>query len=86
MTEEYGIYHCSGEGECSWYEFACEIVKCFKINARINRCTTEKFKRKAKRPKFSILENLMLKITIGESLRDWKESLKEFAKENINNF
>ena len=86
ITEEYGIYHCSGEGQCSWYEFACEIIKCFNIDAKINGCSTDKFKRKAKRPKFSVLENLMLKTTIGEFVRDWKEALEEFAKENIENF
>lgn len=21
-TEEYGIYHCTGKGECTWYDFA----------------------------------------------------------------
>lgn len=27
ITQEYGIYHCTGKGICSWYDFACEIVK-----------------------------------------------------------
>ncbi|MGU9085598.1 SDR family oxidoreductase, partial [Clostridium perfringens] len=25
-TEEYGIYHCTGKGECTWYDFAKEIM------------------------------------------------------------
>ena len=24
-TEEYGVYHCTGKGECSWYDFAKRI-------------------------------------------------------------
>ena len=27
VTEEYGIYHCTGEGECSWYDFAVKIAE-----------------------------------------------------------
>ena len=25
LTNFYGIYHCTGNGECSWFDFACEI-------------------------------------------------------------
>ena len=25
-SNEYGIYHCTGNGECSWYDFACKII------------------------------------------------------------
>lgn len=27
QTEEYGRYHATNEGLCSWYEFACEIFR-----------------------------------------------------------
>lgn len=26
-TEAYGVYHCTSQGSCSWYEFALEIFK-----------------------------------------------------------
>ena len=81
-TKEYGIYHCTGNGECSWFQFAEEIVKAFDIKATVEPCSTEEFKRKAKRPKYSKLENLMLKLTVGDCFRDWKEALNPFAKKN----
>ena len=80
ITDEYGTYHCSGNGECSWFEFAVEIVKNFKINCKINMCSTQDFKRAAPRPKYSVLENFMLKLTIGDCFRDWKLALADFAK------
>ena len=84
ITEEFGVYHASGEGRCSWFNFACEILRNFKIDAEISPCKTEEFKRKARRPKFSELENLMLK-TIGKNyFRDWKEAIASFARKNIN--
>ncbi len=82
ITKEFGVYHASGQGRCSWFEFACEIVSNFKIDAEILPCKTEEFKRKAKRPKFSELENFMLK-TIGKNyFRDWKEALASFARKH----
>jgi len=27
-TELYGIYHCSSQGSCTWYDFALEFFKC----------------------------------------------------------
>lgn len=82
FTEEYGLYHCSGNGNASWYDFACEIVKCFKINASVKPISSDEIKRKAKRPHFSKLNNLMLKLTVGDCFRDWKVALKDFS-ENV---
>lgn len=30
VTKEYGVYHCTGEGVCSWCEFAAEIIRLFR--------------------------------------------------------
>ena len=27
VSHDYGVYHCTGEGICSWYEFASEIIR-----------------------------------------------------------
>ncbi len=80
ITDEYGIYHCTGRGECSWYDFACEIVKCFNLNATVEPCSTEEFPRPANRPKYSSLDNFMLKLTIGDEFRHWKDAIKEYSK------
>ena len=80
-TEEYGTYHCTGEGVCSWYDFAKEIVRLGKLNTKVIPCTTEEFPRPAKRPAFSALENRMLTYTIGNHMRPWQEAIAEFFKE-----
>ncbi len=80
ITDEYGIYHCTGRGECSWYDFAREIVKCFNLDATVEPCSTEEFPRPARRPKYSSLDNFMLKLTIGDEFRDWKDAIKEYSK------
>ena len=27
VSHDYGTYHCTGNGVCSWYDFACEIIR-----------------------------------------------------------
>ena len=77
-TEEYGIYNCTGKGECSWYEFAKKIIEFAGIDAKITPCTTKEFPTPAKRPEFSALDNLMLRCTIGDQMRGWEEALREY--------
>ena len=64
VTHEYGLYHCTGEGVCSWCEFAAEIIRLSGIPATVTPCTTEQFiagakKQIAPRPAYSALENAM---------------------------
>ena len=77
-TCEYGVYHCTGNGECTWYEFAKEIMSLAGVDATVSPCTTAEFPRPAKRPAYSCLENMMLKATVGDSMRHWKDALKAY--------
>lgn len=71
LTDEYGIYHCTGNGECSWYNFACKIVEYSGIKCIVNPTTSDKINRAAKRPAYSSLDNMMLRVTIGDEMRSW---------------
>ena len=79
-TEEYGVYHCTGVGECSWYDFAKLIMELSEITCVVNPCTSEEFKTVAKRPEYSSLDNMMLRYTVGDEMRGWKEALTSFIK------
>jgi len=82
LTEEYGIFHCTGEGECSWYDFASKISEYSGFGDKVFPCTTKQYNAKnnvpTKRPSFSSLDNLALKCTIGNEMRDWEVALKEY--------
>lgn len=78
VTEEYGIYHCTGEGECSWYDFASEIARLSGFEGKVLPCTSEEYKSPTKRPEYSSLENLALKCSVGNYMRDWKTALNEY--------
>lgn len=77
-TEEYGVYHCTGKGECTWYEFADMIIKLSKEKCIVKPCTSEEYKALAKRPEYSSLDNLMLRCTIGDEMRNWKDAIQTF--------
>jgi dTDP-4-dehydrorhamnose reductase len=79
-TREYGIYHCTGKGDCSWYDFATEIVKLSGIPCEVIPCTTKEFPRPAPRPVYSGMKNLMLQCTVGDEMRQWQEAIATFMK------
>ena len=80
QTENYGIYHMTNTGSCSWYEFACEIFKLMNLSTNVLPVTTEEFKAKAKRPKYSVLDNVNLRKIGLADLRNWKEALKDYIE------
>ncbi|MFA5014109.1 MAG: dTDP-4-dehydrorhamnose reductase [Actinomycetota bacterium] len=84
QTGKYGIYHMTNTGSCSWYEFACEIFKLMKLPAKIFPTTTEEFGAKARRPEYSVLDNLNLRKVGLADLRSWKEALREYIESRNN--
>ena len=77
-TEEYGVYHCTNNGTCSWYDFACEFIRLAGISCDINPCTTDEYPTPAKRPAYSSLDNQMLRCTVGDDMRDWKDAITAY--------
>ena len=78
QTEEYGVYHCTGKGECTWYDFAKMIIELSGEKCEVKPCTSEEYKTPAKRPEYSSLDNMMLRCTVGDEMRDWKDAIKSF--------
>lgn len=69
-----------GIGECSWYDFACKILEYAKIDCTVSKITSDKLTRVAKRSTYSSLDNMMLRCTVGDEMRSWKEALKSFIE------
>lgn len=81
-TEQYGIYHGTGNGICSWYEFACKIVELAGISSDVKPCSTEEYPTPAKRPAFSAMDNMMFRNTVGDEFRSWDKALENFFDDN----
>ncbi|NLM34203.1 MAG: dTDP-4-dehydrorhamnose reductase [Clostridiales bacterium] len=80
--KNYGLFHATCGGQCSWYEFTKEIFRLKGIDTEVIPCTTEEFPRPAKRPKYSVLRNYMMELTTGDIMRPWQEALAEYLEEN----
>ncbi len=83
-TEEYGIYHGTCEGYCSWYDLTCEIYRLLNINTKVIPVTTDEFPRPARRPKYSVLKNKKLNELGLYKFKTWQEAIKIYLeKENV---
>lgn len=73
-----GIYNYTGEGVCSWYDFAYEIARLSgHTSCKVLPCHSAEFPSKVHRPAFSVLDKTKIKQTFGVSVPHWTESLRE---------
>ncbi len=80
QLDKYGIYNYSNEGLCSWYDFACEIVRFSGNNCEVRPCATADYPTKARRPQYSVLDKSKFKATFGIAIPEWWESLESLFK------
>jgi dTDP-4-dehydrorhamnose reductase len=79
-TRNYGVYHITCQGECSWFEFAQEIFALRGIRASLTPTTSKEFKSAARRPSYSVLENAKLKKLGMDDVKDWRIALQEYLE------
>jgi dTDP-4-dehydrorhamnose reductase len=75
-----GIAHATNRGECSWYEFASEIVRAAGLDTVVRPTTSDKFVRPAPRPKYSVLSRKSLD-QYGLEMPEWREALGRYLRE-----
>lgn len=83
FTENYGLFHATCEGSCSWAQFTEEIFRLAGKNTKVKAITTAEYAAPAPRPAYSILENYMLKLTGGYRFADWHDAIAEYLKAGI---
>jgi dTDP-4-dehydrorhamnose reductase len=72
-----GIVHVTNRGECSWYEFAREIIARAGLTTVVHETTSDKFVRPAQRPKYSVLSPESLEKR-GIAMPDWHDALRRY--------
>jgi dTDP-4-dehydrorhamnose reductase len=72
-----GIVHATNRGDCSWYEFAREIIAAAGLKTVVRETTSDKFVRPAKRPKYSVLSPESLQ-KLGIAMPHWRDALKRY--------
>lgn len=79
-TENYGLFHGTCEGDCSWAQFTEEIFRLAGKSTIVEPITSEEYGAAVKRPAYSILENYMLKMTTDFMFSDWHDAIAEYIK------
>jgi dTDP-4-dehydrorhamnose reductase len=72
-----GIVHATNRGDCSWYEFAREIIARAGLTTVVHETTSDKFVRPAPRPKYSVLSPASLD-QYGIAMPDWHDALRRY--------
>jgi len=72
-----GIYHLVNEGECSWYEFTCEIVRLVGGASEVVPVDRGGLTGAMRRPLYSVLANTKAR-ALGITLRPWREALAAY--------
>lgn len=77
-SDDYGLHHIAGEGECSWFEFAIEVFRQAEVECHTLSCTTEEFPLPARRPPYSVLGTQR---EYALYLPHWREGLRSYLAE-----
>lgn len=80
-TDNYGLFHGTCEGDCSWAEFAREIFRLAGKKTKVEDITSEEYNAAAPRPAYSILENCMFKLTTDFMFADWHDAIEKYFRE-----
>ena len=83
-TDEYGTYHCTNNGTCSWFDFASAVVDAAQIPCEKEPLTSVEYKQRfpqsADRPAYSSLDNARLRATVGDEMRPWQDALATYME------
>ena len=72
-----GIYHYTDGGECTWHDFACEIMQQAGLVCRVEPCATKERNMRAERPAYSVLDTARIAAIEGIEIAPWQERLRE---------
>lgn len=85
MSDNFGLFHGTCEGVCSWADFTKEIYRLSGKSTEVIPVTSKQYKEmnpdSADRPKYSVLENYMFKLTGGYAYSDWHDAIEKYIKE-----
>jgi len=75
-----GIVHVTNSGECSWFEFAQEIVKTAGESTEVRPVSSRQMARPAPRPEYSVLSATSLR-QYGIQMPSWQDALRRYLEE-----
>jgi len=75
-----GILHATNAGNCSWFEFAREIISASELTVPVHPVSTQQMPRPARRPAYSVLSDASLR-RYGIEMPTWQNALRRYLRE-----
>ncbi len=75
-----GTYHLANRGDCTWYDFAAEILRRSGATLPLKRTTTCELNRPALRPAYSVLDTRETARFLGGDLPEWQDALDRYER------
>jgi dTDP-4-dehydrorhamnose reductase len=75
-----GIVHVNNAGDCTWFEFAKEIVRSAGLPTTVRPVSSQQMARPAPRPAYSVLSPARLQ-TLGIEMPSWQDALRRYLKQ-----
>lgn len=75
VERNFGIYHFSNQGECSWYDFAKEIFTLHNVVINLKPIPTTAYPTPAKRPAYSVMDKTKIQTVFGIQISEWEKAI-----------
>jgi dTDP-4-dehydrorhamnose reductase len=75
-----GIVHVTNAGDCTWFDFAAEIVKTAGLSTTIRPVSSLQMARPAPRPSYSVLSPASLQ-HLGIGMPSWHDALRRYLEQ-----
>jgi len=75
-----GIVHATNSGDCTWFEFAQEIIGSAGLATTVRPVSSQQMARPAPRPAYSVLSLTRLR-SLGIEMPSWPDALHRYLEE-----
>ena len=75
-----GIVHVTNSGDCTWFEFAEEIIKAAGLATAVRPVSSQQMARPAPRPAYSVLSPASLQ-PLGIEMPSWRDALRRYLEQ-----
>ena len=75
---QFGVYHATSAGECTWHEFAAAIFAEAALDVVNEVANAADFPAKVRRPLYSVLDNRALRDRGLDVMPTWQDALKRY--------
>jgi len=79
-AEAAGIVHATNQGDCTWFDFASELIRASGLTTRVRATTSDKLIRPVRRPQYSVLSSASLE-PYGIAMPSWQNAVRRYLNE-----